>query len=67
MKATSETPGSVFKLSKASVPIDIPLKKGYVNGNPVFYINTDMSDQKLADQLTNATGFSTYLRTDLKA
>jgi hypothetical protein len=56
-KATSETPGSVFKLSKASVPIDIPLKKGYVNGNPVFYINTDMSDQKLADQLTNATGF----------
>ena len=55
--ATSETPGSVFKLSKASVPIDIPLKKGYVNGNPVFYINTDMSDQKLADLLTNATGF----------
>jgi hypothetical protein len=55
--ATSETPSSVFKLSRASVPIDIPLKKGYVNGNPVFYINTDMSDQKLAGQLTNATGF----------
>jgi hypothetical protein len=55
--ATSETPGSVFKFSRASVPIDIPLKKGYVNGNPVFYINTDMSDQKLAGQLANATGF----------
>ncbi len=29
-------PGSLLKLSRASVPIDIPLKPGYVNGNPVF-------------------------------
>src|SRR5437867_6412735 len=57
MTSATPTPGSVFKLSRASVPLDIPLKKGYVNGNPVFYINTDMSDQKLADQLSNATGF----------
>ena len=48
-------PGSLLKLSQ--VPIDIPLKQGYVNGNPVFYINTDISDQKLAGLLTNTTGF----------
>jgi hypothetical protein len=54
---TSKAPGSVFKLSRASIPIDIPLKQGFVNGNPVFYINTDISDQNLAGQLTNATGF----------
>ena len=50
-------PGSVFKLSRASIPVDIPLKEGFVNGNLVFYINTDVSDQKLASQLTSATGF----------
>jgi len=33
------------------------LKEGFVNGNPVFYINTDISDQKLATQLTCTTGF----------
>jgi hypothetical protein len=54
---TSGTPGSVFKLSRASIPIDIPLIEGFVNGNPVFYINTDISDQKLASQLTSTTGF----------
>jgi hypothetical protein len=55
--STTEAPGSLFKLSRANIPIDIPLKEGFVNGNPVFYINTDISDQKLAVQLTNATGF----------
>ena len=50
-------PGSVFKLSRASIPIDIPLIEGFVNGNPVFYINTDIFDQELASQLTSTTGF----------
>ena len=54
---TSGAPGSVFKLSRASIPIDIPLIEGFVNGNPVFYINTDISDQNLASQLTSTTGF----------
>jgi hypothetical protein len=54
---TTGPPGSVLKLSRANVPMDIPLKQGYVNGNPVFYINTDISDQKLAGLLTNTTGF----------
>ena len=43
----SKAPGSAFNLSRASVPIDIPLSKGYVNGNEVFFITTDASDQKL--------------------
>jgi hypothetical protein len=55
--SVGEAPGSVFKLSRASIPIDIPLIEGFVNGNPVFYINTDISDQKLASQLTSTTGF----------
>jgi len=55
--AITGPPGSVLKLSRANVPMDIPLKQGYVNGNPVFYINTDISDQKLAGLLTNTTGF----------
>jgi hypothetical protein len=50
-------PGSVFKLSRASIAINIPLIEGFVNGNPVFYINTDISDQKLASQFTSTTGF----------
>lgn len=54
---TTGPPGSVLKLSRANVPMDIPMKQGYVNGNPVFYINTDISDQKLAGLLTNTTGF----------
>src|SRR5712691_11189304 len=54
---TTGPPGSLLKLSRANVPMDIPLKQGYVNGNPVFYINTDISDQKLAGLLSNTTGF----------
>jgi hypothetical protein len=54
---TTGPPGSLLKLSRANVPMDIPLKQGYVNGNPVFYINTDISDQKFAGLLTNTTGF----------
>jgi hypothetical protein len=50
-------PGSVLKLSRASVPIDIPLMKGYENGNEIFFIGTDVSDKDLAAQLTNMTGF----------
>jgi hypothetical protein len=51
------TPGSVFKLARASIPIDIPLAKGYENGNEIFFIATDASDQKIADQATKLLGF----------
>jgi hypothetical protein len=49
--------GSVFKLSRANVPIDIPLRKGYKDGSEVFFITTDASDEKIATQITNETGF----------
>jgi len=50
--------GSVLKLSRASVPIDIPLIKGYENGNDIFFIGTDVSDQNAADELTKMTNFT---------
>ncbi|AIC15506.1 DUF7482 domain-containing protein [Nitrososphaera viennensis] len=49
--------GSVLKLSRASVPIDIPLEKGYHDGKDLFFIATDVSDQDVAAQLTNESGF----------
>jgi hypothetical protein len=51
-------PGSVLKLSRASIPIDIPLEKGNENGHEIFFIATDVSDQKVADQLTKMTNFT---------
>jgi hypothetical protein len=50
-------PGSVFKLARANIPIDIPLAKGYVNGNEIFFIATDASDEKIAKQATKLLGF----------
>jgi hypothetical protein len=56
--ATSTTsPGSVLRLSNANVEIDVPLMKGYENGNEIFFIATDASDNQTATQITNATGF----------
>jgi hypothetical protein len=50
-------PGSVLKLSRTNVPIDIPLLKGYENGNEIYFIATDVSDEKTAADATNQTGF----------
>jgi len=50
--------GSILKLSRASIPIDIPMEKGYENGHEIFFIATDVSDQKTADQLTKMTNFT---------
>ena len=51
------TPGSVFKLARANIPIDIPLAKGYENGNEIYFIATDASDKKIAEQATKLLGF----------
>jgi hypothetical protein len=51
------TPGSVLKLARASIPIDIPLAKGYQNGNEIFFIATDASDEKIAQEATKLLGF----------
>jgi len=45
------------KLINTSVPVTIPLTKGYVKGSEVFYISTEASDKDLADNLTKLTGF----------
>jgi hypothetical protein len=49
--------GSVLRLSNANVEIDVPLMKGYENGNEIFFIATDASDNQTAAQITNETGF----------
>jgi hypothetical protein len=54
---SSTLQGSVLKLSNANVEIDVPLMKGYENGNEIFFIAIDASDNQTATQITNATGF----------
>ena len=39
------------------MPIDIPLAKAYENGNEIFFIATDASDEKIAQQATKLLGF----------
>ena len=41
----------VQNLTKANVPVTLPLTRGYVNGFEVFYISTESSDKGLADIL----------------
>lgn len=55
--ANAQEPGSVLKLSSASVPIEIPMAKAYENGNDIYLIATDASEAELAEQLTEITGF----------
>lgn len=50
-------PCSVLKLARTNVPIDIPLLKGYENGNEIYFIATDVSDEKTAAFASNLTGF----------
>jgi hypothetical protein len=50
-------PGSVLKLSRANIPIDIPLMKGYEDGNEIFFLATDASNEKTVAIITNKTGF----------
>ncbi|MDR4492027.1 MAG: hypothetical protein R2685_14190 [Candidatus Nitrosocosmicus sp.] len=56
---SSQQTSSVLKLAHTNIPIDIPLLKGYENGNEIYYIATDASDKKTAAFITNLTGFKT--------
>lgn len=49
--------GSLLKLSFANVPVDIPLMKGYYNGEEVFFIATEASDKAHTDMLKEKTGW----------
>ena len=51
-------PGSILKLSRASVPADIPLHLGYYNGDSVYFIITDASDQKHATVISEKQGWN---------
>jgi hypothetical protein len=44
------------QLTKANVPVILPLIKGYVKGHEVSYITTEASEKAVADHLTNLTG-----------
>src|SRR5918992_2007263 len=52
-----QEPGSILKLSRASIPMDIPLSKGYIDGNIAYFIATDASDKQAVSSITNNTGF----------
>ncbi|MGI0029907.1 MAG: DUF7482 domain-containing protein, partial [Nitrososphaera sp.] len=45
------------KLTETNLPVTIPLTRGFVDGNEVFYISTEASDLDIASHLTNLTGF----------
>jgi hypothetical protein len=50
-------PGSVINLARANIPIDIPMGMGYENGNEIFFIATEASDERIAEQATKLLGF----------
>jgi hypothetical protein len=54
---TTQDPISVLKLARANVPIDIPLTRGYIDGNIAYFIATDASDKHAVDSISNNTGF----------
>jgi hypothetical protein len=56
-QSSAENIGSVLKLSQSNIPIDIPMMKGYQNGQEIFFIATDASDNQTAAAITNQTGF----------
>ncbi len=60
-KITEADLGSVLRLSRANVPAIIPLHQGFYNGDSVYFIVTDSSDQKHADIVTEQQGWKVEL------
>jgi len=52
---------SVLRLSRANVPATIPMHMGYYDGEPVYYIITDASDETHADIITQEQGWKVEL------
>jgi len=48
---------SDVNLAKSNISINIPISKGYIDGNISYFIATDASDKKAASSITNNTGF----------
>ncbi|MFN3655381.1 MAG: hypothetical protein ACK4TO_08690 [Candidatus Nitrosotenuis sp.] len=59
--AGAEETEQALRLSRASVPATIPLHKGWYNGEPVYYIITDSSEQSHADIITKNQGWKVEL------
>jgi hypothetical protein len=53
--------GSVLRLSRANVPAVMPLHQGYYNGESVYFIITDSSEQTHADIITKQQGWKVEL------
>jgi hypothetical protein len=48
---------SISKLAKSNISIDMPISKGYVDGNIAYFIATDASDKQAVSSITNDTGY----------
>lgn len=48
---------SISKLTKTNISIDMPISKGYVDGNIAYFIATDASDKQAVSSITNDTGY----------
>lgn len=46
----------MMTLTETSVPVTLPLTRGYAHGSEVFYISTEASDEDLVAHLTELTG-----------
>jgi hypothetical protein len=65
-KITETDLGSVLRLSRANVPVTIPMHQGYYNGEEVYFIITDSSDPTHADIITKNQGWQVELAPLLK-
>jgi len=48
------------------VPITIPMIDGYYNGEKVYFIHTELSDEKMANMMTSMVNFPTLYTSDLE-
>ena len=53
--------GSSLRLSRANVPAEIPLHKGFYDGKSVYFIITDSSDSKYSEIITKQQGWKVEL------
>ena len=65
-KLTKADLGSELRLSRANVPAEIPMHKGYYDGGEVYFIITDSSDPKHAEIITKNQGWKVELAPVLK-
>jgi hypothetical protein len=67
MNATIQSPPINDSNTTAQEPflINIPVQKGYVNGNISYFISTDASEESIVSSVTNSTKFKVNLASTL--